>query len=722
MANPPAERFDFLQPPARPGDLGRLGPYHVIRPLGRGGMGQVFEAQDSRLMRTVALKVMNRRFAASPNSRRRFLTEARAMAAVHHPHVVTIFEVAEWSGTPCMAMELLRGGNLRDVTQTGRRWAPAEILHIARDVTDGLQAAHRVGIVHRDIKPANLWVDDSVDPFRIKILDFGLALAGGGFDRLSDGTTVFGTAGYLSPEQARNEPLDDRTDLYSLGVVLYELCTGRLPFPAKTVLAQLVAILTREPATIPSLNAEIPQPLAECVHGLLAKEPAHRPRSAEALAAEIRGIERQLQAGKKAPLAIRVESPQRPSGSRPAAAAGRGEGSAPTRPRRMRNKVAVASTTAALVVLAIIGLAWGLSRDSRSDLTAGSGASTRDTATNAAAADRPVLAASLTPLTLTEIVAAPTNVPRGEPARFRLGFANRAADAADDPKRLHADAKVVAQIVATFRQSGGLARKVPAFPKRFSPTQLPAPGQTLEVDFQFLTENLPREELRIEFELQSPAGAKLASLATPLTVTENLRVEELLGFERLRTHAGRGADRTVRPGGGKDEGSDAVAVLGVDRRGDQDRELAILRFDLSRSPVPAAEIDRAVLLLTVADGGFRGISQVAAYGIPADQTPDWDERDAETFPWKRLQGLAESGGLRFLGQTELDNRGGQLEKVADGVRIFGPDLDDFLRDHPADVVTIVVTRHNSANKPTRFRSKEAQPDHAPALAVRPRRP
>ncbi|TWU05556.1 serine/threonine-protein kinase [Stieleria varia] len=287
MASAP-ETHEFLDPPKNPGDLGTLGKYRVIDQLGKGGMGYVFRAEDSRLKRTVALKVMNRRIAATPGSRKRFISEARAMAAVHHDNVATIFEVGEHNGTPFMAMEMLRGGTLETIKKGSALPTYEELIGYARDMTRGLAAAHANGIVHRDIKPANIWMEEGTK--RIKILDFGLALAHTPVDQLSGRGAVIGTPGYLSPEQARSEPVDDRSDLYSLGVVLYELATGKLPLQSKTVAEQLIAILAHRPRPVRDLNPDIPQPLADLIERLLEKEPRDRYPSAAILETELEKV------------------------------------------------------------------------------------------------------------------------------------------------------------------------------------------------------------------------------------------------------------------------------------------------------------------------------------------------------------------------------------------------------------------------------------------------
>jgi eukaryotic-like serine/threonine-protein kinase len=271
-------KYSFLAPSSRPEDLGVLGAYRVISELGRGGMGFVFRAEDTRLKRAVALKVMNEKIAATPYSRRRFIEEARSMAAVKHDNVVTIYEVNEISGTPFMAMEMLKGGTLEAVTKQHTTLDYKKVIDYATQIARGLSAAHIQGIVHRDIKPANIWIEAESD--RVKILDFGLALAQVPVDRLAGRGTVVGTPQYLSPEQARSEPLDNRTDLYSLGVVLYEMCTGRLPFRARNVPEQLILTLIHEATPVHEVNKEIPEPLSRLISQLMEKEPRFRPNSA----------------------------------------------------------------------------------------------------------------------------------------------------------------------------------------------------------------------------------------------------------------------------------------------------------------------------------------------------------------------------------------------------------------------------------------------------------
>ncbi|TWU15800.1 serine/threonine-protein kinase [Allorhodopirellula heiligendammensis] len=289
-----ASNYEFLDAPTQEGDLGTLGSYRILGELGRGGMGYVFRAIDTVLERPVALKVMNKKVASTPNSRDRFLQEARAMAAVHHDNVVVIFEVGMHEGTPFMAMEMLRGVTLEGINARKETCDYEQVIEYARQIARGLAAAHAKGIVHRDIKPANIWVEEGTG--RIKILDFGLALATSPDADAAGVGSVCGTPGYLTPEQARSDPLDDRSDLYSLGVVLYEMCTGRLPTSQPAIPQQLVALLTGTPKPLRELNPAIPQPLADLIHQLLAKEPVDRPANAIALEKQLDVVARECEA------------------------------------------------------------------------------------------------------------------------------------------------------------------------------------------------------------------------------------------------------------------------------------------------------------------------------------------------------------------------------------------------------------------------------------------
>ncbi len=284
---------ECLAPPQAQGEIGRLGPFRVIRVLGAGGMGAVYQAIDPALGRSVALKVLRSRLAGVGVARERFLREARAAAALEHDHVVAIYQVGEDKGIPYLAMPLLHGQSLSDRLHNGPQLAVAEILRIGREVATGLAAAHDRGLVHRDIKPANIWLEEGSG--RVKILDFGLArsVAAGPAGRLTQDGTILGTPAYMAPEQTRGDGrVDYRSDLFSLGSVLYRMATGKPPFSATNAAAMLVALVRENPAPPNQINLEIPPELSALILKLLAKDPDERFPSAQAVIDTIRAIEK----------------------------------------------------------------------------------------------------------------------------------------------------------------------------------------------------------------------------------------------------------------------------------------------------------------------------------------------------------------------------------------------------------------------------------------------
>jgi hypothetical protein len=287
---PDNEKFEFLAPAERPDELGRLGHYRVLRVLGRGGMGIVFQAEDQQLGRPVALKVMKPALAALAANRGRFLREARAMAAVKSDHVVTVYQVGEGRDVPYLAMELLQGEPMDRWLERGGTPTAAELPRLGREMALGLAAAHERGLVHRDVKPANVWLE--APHGRVKLLDFGLARAAEEDTHLTATGAVVGTPAYMAPEQARGEKLDGRADLFSLGVVLYRLCTGRLPFQGDTTMAVLTSLAECTPTPVRELAPAVPPPLADLVMGLLRKNPDERPHGAKEVAAALEAVER----------------------------------------------------------------------------------------------------------------------------------------------------------------------------------------------------------------------------------------------------------------------------------------------------------------------------------------------------------------------------------------------------------------------------------------------
>jgi serine/threonine protein kinase len=298
--------YALLSPPERPDELGRLGGYRVLKLLGQGGMGAVYLAEDPQLERLVALKVMRPELAANPDSRQRFLREARATAKLKDDHVVAIYQVGEHKGLPFLAMEYLRGESLEQWLARGKKLTVGQLLRVARDITRGLAAAHAKGLIHRDIKPANLWLE--APHGRVKILDFGLARGNKDDMQITQTGTILGTPAYMSPEQGRGEPADARSDLFSFGCVLYRLCTGRLPFNGPTVMAILGNLASKNPTLVTEVNPRIPSELAELAMRLLSKPRDERPASAQAVLQELQAIAPGSRGGSKDAIEKEVEA------------------------------------------------------------------------------------------------------------------------------------------------------------------------------------------------------------------------------------------------------------------------------------------------------------------------------------------------------------------------------------------------------------------------------
>ncbi len=267
----------------------RFGPYEIQAKLGGGGMGHVFRAWDARLHREVAVKLLHNEY-SMPGMRERFLREARAASALNHPNICTVFDIGEQDGDPYLVMELLEGETLKDRIQRSTI-QPEELICVAREVAEALSAAHAKGIIHRDIKPANIFlVGKANGKTQSKVLDFGLAKVEPGTHghrgRSTDITTVgatVGTLAYMSPEQARGEVLDSRSDLFSLGVVLYEMATRQVPFPGATSALVFVKLLNQAPEPVRDWNDAVPRELERIISKLLAKERSARYQTANEL-------------------------------------------------------------------------------------------------------------------------------------------------------------------------------------------------------------------------------------------------------------------------------------------------------------------------------------------------------------------------------------------------------------------------------------------------------
>lgn len=282
---------EVLAPPQAADEIGRLGGYRVLRVLGKGGMGVVFHAEDVQLGRPVALKVIKHSLAAKPHYRQRFLREARAAAQIKSDHAVPIYHVGEDRGVPFLAMELLHGQALDQWLRQGCRPTLAELLRLGREIATGLAAAHDRGLVHRDIKPGNIWLEGPTG--RVKLLDFGLARPVADGPQLTHRGALIGTPAYMAPEQAEGKLVDARADLFSLGCVLYQLATGRLPFAGETTLAVLNALATQAPRPVREINPALPEELAALIMQLLVKQPDQRPESARVVAESFQRMESQ---------------------------------------------------------------------------------------------------------------------------------------------------------------------------------------------------------------------------------------------------------------------------------------------------------------------------------------------------------------------------------------------------------------------------------------------
>ena len=260
--------------------------YKITAKLGEGGMGEVYVATDLKLDREVALKFLPPHLSADPEFLSRFQHEAKAAAALSHPNIVTVYEFGEHEGRQFMALELVEGQTLEALIKSGDLPLP-KCLETAIQICDGLAAAHHAGIIHRDIKPANILVDKSD---RVRILDFGLAKSRRATTETRVGTTV-GTVQYESPEQSRGEQVDHRSDIFSFGVVLYEMIAGRTPFPGEIVEAIRYAIAHEAPEPLARYRANVPDDLQRIVSKCLAKEPRARYQNIEEVPVDLRAID-----------------------------------------------------------------------------------------------------------------------------------------------------------------------------------------------------------------------------------------------------------------------------------------------------------------------------------------------------------------------------------------------------------------------------------------------
>jgi urea transport system substrate-binding protein len=288
--------YACLSAPRLPDEIGRLGPYRVLKILGQGGMGIVYEAEDPHLDRRVALKVL-RPEGLDTLGRERFMQEARLAASLHSDRIVTIYQIGEDHGCPYLVMELLKGESLDTYLHRRGKLSVTEALRIARDVAEGLAVAHDKALVHRDIKPANIWLESGAPGApsdRLKLLDFGIARSLKGNLNLTMEGRIIGTPSYMCPEQANGESLDGRSDLFSLGCVLYAMLVGQSPFERANSMLSIRAVAD---ADVPPLREKLPnspKAVLALLKRLLSKDPANRPANARQVVDEIRSLEMNL--------------------------------------------------------------------------------------------------------------------------------------------------------------------------------------------------------------------------------------------------------------------------------------------------------------------------------------------------------------------------------------------------------------------------------------------
>lgn len=286
-----------LGPPLQAGDLGSLDGMRITGILGRGGMAEVFRAEDPLLGQSVAVKLIRPEHAGDPQIRARFLREGRILSALQSDHVIRIHRVGESDGFPYIVMELLEGSSLDSWMIRQRKPVTyTTTCKIARDVLRGLAAIHAKGIIHRDIKPSNLWIDRQSS--KVRVLDLGMARQSAGEESITQNGTL-GTPAYMSPEQSEGEELDSRSDLFSLGVVLYQLLAGCNPFQKENSLASITALVTEEPTLLHFCRPDIPAELENLIHSLLSKDREKRPADARLAFNMIAAVEKKLRHGRR---------------------------------------------------------------------------------------------------------------------------------------------------------------------------------------------------------------------------------------------------------------------------------------------------------------------------------------------------------------------------------------------------------------------------------------
>ena len=328
--------------------------YKILEKLGKGGMGVVYKATDTKLERTVALKVLARHLLEDDVHKARFIQEAKAAAALDHPNICTIHEIDEAEGQAFLAMAFLDGSTVSHKIKE-RPLRLDETLDIALQAGEGLRAAHEKGIVHRDVKSSNLMVTKDG---RVQIMDFGLAYLADR-TRLTKSETVLGTPGYMSPEQALGQAVDRRTDIWSLGVVIYEMVTGHLPFEGEREQAVFYAITNEEPEPITALRARVPLELDRIVAKAMAKSPDERYPHIDDMLVDLRALRKELPSTRATPVGARHAVPTAAAGKAPSPVptSAEREAPAPLRRRLRRERIVLG---AALLGLAVVILALSL--------------------------------------------------------------------------------------------------------------------------------------------------------------------------------------------------------------------------------------------------------------------------------------------------------------------------------------------------------------------------
>src|SRR5271165_5594592 len=293
--------------------------YRIVSKLGSGGMGAVYDAEDTRLGRHVALKFIPEELVHDRKALERFFWEARAASQLNHPGICTIHDIEDTDGHPFIVMERLEGVSLKDLMLSGKPMELEQILDVGIAVSDALAACHAKGIIHRDIKPANIFITNSG---QVKILDFGVAKLSPGMrgdmsldDPMTMAGDIFGTAVYMSPEQARGEELDPRTDLFSLGVMLYQMATGQKPFGGTNAVTTLEAIMNRKPVSPLKLNPALPKDLEGILGRAMEKDRGKRYPNALAMKGDLQSLKRETEPGLTTSSKLRPPLPYRISSS-----------------------------------------------------------------------------------------------------------------------------------------------------------------------------------------------------------------------------------------------------------------------------------------------------------------------------------------------------------------------------------------------------------------------